>query len=601
MSRSLRAATVILGAAGALALAAPAGALPTITSSQVTTPSASPTYLTYDADNPNTFAVAGNVTSPSPGSETVDIRCYSGDQGGSILIASNLTVQPDGTFSDPAAPLPGLQDGPCRLRAVPTGVTDNEPSFAGPLLVVDSMQTTKLTGPPNNGVSYDFNIQGNELGVADSFSSAGDCPFGGGLLDTAYGFATRVFSCAAQLASRNLDGTLDTRSEAQVDGVDAYPPDAAEQAFSGADATPGMPALSYSATQNPSTGALTVEDSEPLARCPVGTPFPPTAATCTSFSPTGVQLNRTISQSGHLVAITDSYTSTDGDSHSLDLLYQNGVNLAADSFGYQPNIGYEFPGQSSYAPHARGDAVSVPAGPGMILIKNLAADDGDPFTGQAAVTYDISPSQILFISPASTGASDFTMHYVGTVPAVGALTYKFVYAQDFTTAAVTSEALSAEDAFVSPSVKISIPRNGEVSHSPNSDVTGIATDLVGISSLTVNGKAVAVYADGSFSTPVTLKTGANTFTVLAKNTAGNSTTVSVEITYKPLICKVPKLAGKSLSAARTALRKANCMTGKVTRRHSGTVRAGRVISSNPKSGGRHKAGTKVALAVSQGL
>ena len=48
---------------------------------------------------------------------------------------------------------------------------------------------------------------------------------------------------------------------------------------------------------------------------------------------------------------------------------------------------------------------------------------------------------------------------------------------------------------------------------------------------------------------------------------------------------MPKLAGKTLATAKTALRKANCKTGKVTRVKSKRVRTGRVIV---EAEGRHK-------------
>jgi hypothetical protein len=597
MSRSPRGA-ILLGAVGMLLCAAPAGAIPLVQSSQITTPAASPTYLTYNPAGQTTFAVSGVVTSNLP-IATVDLRCYSGDQGSSTLIASNLTVNSDGTFSDPAAPLAGLS-GPCRLRAVPSGVTDNTPAFNGPLLVVDTFQDSTLSGPPNNGVEFDYSIGAGQLGVVDNIDSVGACGFGGDLLDGAFGIATRVFSCAGELGDGNLDGQGNTRSEVQIDGANAYAPAAAEVAFSDADEVPGLPSLTASMAQNPTTGAVTVTDSEPFAGCPAGTPYPPTFATCTSFDPTGVLLTRTITQTGHLVTITDSYASTDGRSHSIDLLYQNGVNLSATSTGYEAATGYEFPGQSTYAAHAQGGTVSVPSGPGTILIKNLVAGDGDPYTGQAAITYDTAPSQFLFISPPSFGTTDFTAHYAATVPASGTLRYRFVYAQDFTTAAVTAEADGAEDAFVSPTVHISIPRNDQVTHSVLSEVTGTATDLVGISSLTVDKRAVTVNADGSWSTEVSLRKGKNTFTVVATNRAGQTSTASVEITYTPYVCKVPKLARKSLPAAKTALKLAHCAVGRTTRKHSANVGVGGVISSSPKAGSSHKAGTKVALTVSSG-
>jgi hypothetical protein len=65
-------------------------------------------------------------------------------------------------------------------------------------------------------------------------------------------------------------------------------------------------------------------------------------------------------------------------------------------------------------------------------------------------------------------------------------------------------------------------------------------------------------------------------------------------------CVVPKLRGKRLPAAKSALRKAHCTIGRITRRRSSTVRRGKVISSRPKAGSPHRAGTKVAITVSRG-
>jgi hypothetical protein len=62
-------------------------------------------------------------------------------------------------------------------------------------------------------------------------------------------------------------------------------------------------------------------------------------------------------------------------------------------------------------------------------------------------------------------------------------------------------------------------------------------------------------------------------------------------------CVVPKLRGKKLKAARKALTKAHCRTGKVKRRKAGKAKRGRVISSSPKAGARRKRNTKVALVV----
>ena len=66
------------------------------------------------------------------------------------------------------------------------------------------------------------------------------------------------------------------------------------------------------------------------------------------------------------------------------------------------------------------------------------------------------------------------------------------------------------------------------------------------------------------------------------------------------MCKVPKLKGLTLAAARRALGRAHCAVGKVTRKKSAKVASGRVISSSPGAGSKHKARTRVNLTVSRG-
>ncbi len=65
-------------------------------------------------------------------------------------------------------------------------------------------------------------------------------------------------------------------------------------------------------------------------------------------------------------------------------------------------------------------------------------------------------------------------------------------------------------------------------------------------------------------------------------------------------CVVPKVAGKTLAAAKALLTSAHCKSGKITQVKSKTVAKGRVVSSKPKAGTTAPAGTAVALAVSRG-
>jgi beta-lactam-binding protein with PASTA domain len=65
-------------------------------------------------------------------------------------------------------------------------------------------------------------------------------------------------------------------------------------------------------------------------------------------------------------------------------------------------------------------------------------------------------------------------------------------------------------------------------------------------------------------------------------------------------CTVPKVVGKSLPAAKTALAKKGCRTGKVGRAYSNRVKTGRVISQNRRAGRTVAAGSKVNLVLSRG-
>ena len=65
-------------------------------------------------------------------------------------------------------------------------------------------------------------------------------------------------------------------------------------------------------------------------------------------------------------------------------------------------------------------------------------------------------------------------------------------------------------------------------------------------------------------------------------------------------CVVPKLGGLTEKAATTAIEKAGCKVGTVSKSHSKTVAKGKVISSRPKAGTKKPAGSAVALVVSRG-
>jgi len=65
-------------------------------------------------------------------------------------------------------------------------------------------------------------------------------------------------------------------------------------------------------------------------------------------------------------------------------------------------------------------------------------------------------------------------------------------------------------------------------------------------------------------------------------------------------CVVPKLKGKTLKAAKRALKARDCKTGKITHAFSSAAKKGRVISQKPKAGKRLHSGAKVSLVLSKG-
>jgi Subtilase family/Divergent InlB B-repeat domain/PASTA domain len=79
-------------------------------------------------------------------------------------------------------------------------------------------------------------------------------------------------------------------------------------------------------------------------------------------------------------------------------------------------------------------------------------------------------------------------------------------------------------------------------------------------------------------------------------TMSSNVRVNAKFVLEP--CVVPNVVGKSLRAARAALKKAYCSVGKIIADASSSVSAGRVISERPKFGKRLKQHAKVDLVVS---
>ena len=291
-----------------------------ITGSQITTPS-NPSFFIADEDaSSQALAISGTTTGGNPASDKVDVRCYFG--GTSVKVKGNVPLNSNGSFSVPTADLNKLIELTCQLRAVPAGTTPADLTpFAGPVIGVGDRETSKVSGGANNGKAYDYNLDAQQQTAAFDYVSLGSCGLHDGFLyDPTYANTTVTFACNAGLERADTPSTP-TRSELQIDGVNAYAP---AQAFFINSSAAGFPSLTDTYTVDKATGNVVVQETDPLVKC-TGATYPPSQTSCATFVSTGVTDNRTITQDhdGHISWITDVFKSTDGKAHSLDLLWEN--------------------------------------------------------------------------------------------------------------------------------------------------------------------------------------------------------------------------------------------------------------------------------------
>jgi hypothetical protein len=103
-----------------------------------------------------------------------------------------------------------------------------------------------------------------------------------------------------------------------------------------------------------------------------------------------------------------------------------------------------------------------------------------------------------------------------------------------------------------------------------------------------------------------LADGSHTFRARSVDPSGNSST-TLERTWigntappPPVVkCHVPGLRGKRLFQARTALQRAHCALGNVSRAY-GNLRRGRILRQSPGAGATRPAGARVNVVVSRG-
>lgn len=569
-------------------VAQPTAARAAITGSQITTPS-DPSFFVADEDAATQFfAIAGTTSGGDPTTDTVAIRCYFGTK--SVKLAGPVPLNPDGSFAVLLANLNDVLDLTCRLRAVPSGTSPADLTpYAGPVIGVGERTTSRVKGGPNNKKAYDYVFDAQQKTGAFDYASLGTCGVNDGYLyDPTFANTTVTFACNAALLGGE-SATRPTRSEIQIDGVNTYAPAAA---FGINPAAAGLPAVTTTYTLDATTGNVAIRESDPLVKCRSAT-YPPTAASCSTFAPTGVTDNRTITQDhdGRIGWISDLFTSTDGKAHALDLLWDNSQRFWGPS-GNSAQLEYELPGETAFAKHVAGEAVALHGAPGRILIRMGGAADGETSTGQGAIVFDRPASQAKFTYAQPT-RSAFTLHQTGTVPAGASTRFRFAYVQDYHAATVVSLARTARAAFLSP---VAVSRSGKGKGRVTSSPRGISC-----------GKACS-HGYG-YGTSLTLKakpangsrfvrwSGACTGTSTCRIAVGDEVKVGATFALRP--CVVPNVVGKPLDAAKLAIKRRFCSVGKITMAPS-TLAKGHVVSQRPKAGKTLRQRARIDVVVSEG-
>jgi hypothetical protein len=537
-------------------LVGPVVAKAAVTSSTLAITAPTSPYLIDDQRPGGNELISVGGTTQGLANSNVDIKCYSA--GGSQALATSVHVDASGNYQLQNASFRVISRQTCVLRAVPAGDnTDYPPGsaspYSGPVVNLGQATQTTVAGGPNAGKLEYYYLYNSQPVGAFEYASLGGCS-----ISESYNYDPVTYGGLTQFNTESLDfcnawfswangGTKagqapPTRSELRVDGLDAY---VAGNAFgiNGLSTfnNPGFPDLSYSYSVDPTTGNLSLDETDEVVRCSPGGLFPPTSSSCSSFVPTGIQVTMHIvqNQSGRVAEVVQRFQSTDGAAHTVDLLEDNDfyhrnhdgeLNFPWTGGGMQP---YTVPGQDLPGPSA--------SGPGSFYVRGSASvPDGSELAPQGQVTFSNPPAGETIVATTnnsvnaspSAAISWVDLHYLLTVPAGGSVPLGFSYSNGYSSAQTLSDAASAQANF-RPTVSIASPQSGIDTARPVIGVSGTAADATGLSDVTVNGHAVTVGANGIWNAIVGLSPGLNTITAVASNVFGNAAQTRTTVVYVP--------------------------------------------------------------------
>jgi hypothetical protein len=391
----------LLSLAVAAVLAAPVAAGAAVTATTISQPVTDPSVLVFVEPAGLALTVSGTSNG---GIGRLDLRC---EGAATPLVDDNVRPTAAGVWTTTlaVAAVSRLTPRTCFLHAVPHGnAGTNHTAFAGKRIMFQRSRVTAVVGGPNNGVPYDFRYWAPQLLGRSIWQSVSDCGLAGAstIAPTTFHVSASVFPCAGFVAP-----VTSGRAGVLVDHANAYLPYGAATLFNGSANALGLLASQTSVSTDPSTGNVLIRETENLLRCsPDAATVPATALTCSSFVSAGVKLDRVIIQQGdgRQSLVTDTWSSTDGRHHQIDVFYEDRLG------GSAPVVSFPWAGGfTSYPPGFT--QKPPPTAPFSFFTRSSpSAADGDVGNGQGAITLQDRPTTLSF----RTGAAIWTQ-YVRTL------------------------------------------------------------------------------------------------------------------------------------------------------------------------------------------
>jgi hypothetical protein len=497
-----------------------------IDASKITTP-ADGTFFTSDP------AAMITIAGTAEGDDILDLRCYAGQNNPMILQGVPVV---NGTFSVQVhANL--FTAHSCLLKAVAQGDSyphppPGDPEYQGARIGGGQFSIQHFVGSGNPTEYWNWAQAGLTADV--DLYDAGTCGVANQFLFDPVTLVTgpTLWACADYFDQAG-SGAGSTRSGIQVDGKNAY---LARSWFANSNfphTDPKPPTLQVVAhTLDPRTGAVTVDEVQRPSQCGPSL-YPPSAAICSPAQLSTVQLARRTQtlDGGRVVRITDTWTSTDGQPHQLDLLAANSQNAATSA-------AFRFPGDGAVTVRSAGATVPIGGtGPAQILVQEAVGNAGGL---SGAVVMDPAPTDARFES-----ANDWHLHTAVTVPGSGAFVQHSDWITAPTQAAAQALAAKAADGRVVPTIAIATPANGATVTSSPVTVTGTSSNGGFPLAVTVNGVVATVAAGGAWTAKVPVALGVTTLKAVATDSAGNTATASRTVRRKD--ATAPALSAVSLS------------------------------------------------------